>query len=467
MKILIVSHRFPPHGRAGTETYAAELAAGLAGRGHEVHVFAAVKDIGRRHLTLCEREQDGVSIHEIVNNLHYGDFRETWDIPEVDAMFADVCARIAPDVVHFQHLMYLSSGCVEIARRRAAVLFTLHDYWLQCPRFGQRVHADGAVCHTIDFGRCGTCLVSFKFAQTTAERNVGRVVARVRTGTGVNLAPLARRTASLLRRRSTARAVTGVDAARDMARAAEERSRELRRRVIASVDRFIAPSRFLRERFVREWGIPAARIDHVRFGIDARSFEAPARERSAAPHVAFIGSLIPVKGPHLLLEAWSRLDDHARRGADLTIYGPSEHEPEYQLRLAALARAAGARLAGRLERREVPRVLARTSLLVVPSLWYENAPLVIHEALASRTPLLVSDMGGMAELVEPGVSGYHFRMGDVEDLARALRELLGDRARLDRLYAQPVVLPRVEEHWDAIEQRYRALTHARPRGGEA
>jgi hypothetical protein len=57
-------------------------------------------------------------------------------------------------------------------------------------------------------------------------------------------------------------------------------------------------------------------------------------------------------------------------------------------------------------------------------------------------------------------------MGDVEDLAHALRELLGDRARLDRLYAQPVVLPRVEEHWDAIEERYRALAHARSRGGE-
>jgi glycosyltransferase involved in cell wall biosynthesis len=472
VKILIVSHRYPPHGRAGTETYAGELAAGLARRGHEVHVFAAVKDIGRRHLSLGSREEHGVRIHEIVNNLHDGDFRATWDIPELDAIFADVCARVAPDVVHFQHLMYLSAGCVEIARRHAAVLFTLHDFWLQCPRFGQRVHADGGVCHTIDFARCGTCLVSFKYAQTATERNIGRIVARVRAGTGVNLAPLARKTASVLRARSSSLAPGGSarapgdrrtadDAAHAFARAAEERSRALQRRVIAGVDRFLAPSRFLRERFVSEWGVPEAQIEHLRFGVDLRAFAPIARERSDTAHVAFIGSRIPVKGPHVLLEAWSKLDPALRSRADLTIYGPDEHEPPYQKRLAELARVAGARLAGRLERNEVPRVLARTSLLVVPSLWYENAPLVIHEALASRTPLLVSDMGGMAELVEPGVSGYRFRMGDVDDLARKLAELLGDRARLDRLYASPVELPRVEEHCEEIERRYRELAQAR------
>jgi glycosyltransferase involved in cell wall biosynthesis len=191
------------------------------------------------------------------------------------------------------------------------------------------------------------------------------------------------------------------------------------------------------------------------------------RERAPRTRVAFLGSLIPIKGPHVLLEAWAKLDPKLRRGAELALYGPSAHEPDYQRRLAELAQAAGARLAGALDRGAVAETLARTDLLVVPSLWYENAPLVIHEALASRTPLLVSDLGGMAELVEPGETGFRFRMGDAGDLARVLAEILGDPSRLEALYARPAVLPRVVEHVDAIEQRYRDLARRRAERGGA
>jgi glycosyltransferase involved in cell wall biosynthesis len=461
LKILLVSHQFPPHGNAGTETYTAELGLGLARRGHEVHVFTAAKDIGRRHLALHEREHRGLSVHEVFNNLHYADFRETWDLAAVDRIFAELCRKLAPDVVHFQHLMYLSAGCLEIAARAAPVLFTLHDYWLQCPRFGQRVHADGGVCHTISFERCGTCLASFKFAQNPAERGLGTIIAKVRAGTGLDLGPLARSSRAALTRKPAPSASPDAALAQAMAHAAEERSRLLQKRVQAAVDLFLSPSRFLRERFIAEWGVPAERIEHLRFGVDLTAFSNTPRDRTDKVRVAFIGSLIPIKGPHLLLQAWSKLAAQVRQGAELAIYGPGRHAPEYQKELADLARRSGARLGGNLERRAVPGVLARTDLLVVPSLWYENAPLVIHEALAARTPLLVSDLGGMAELVEPGASGYRFHMGDVDDLARRLTELVSDRGRLDSLYSRPVVLPRVDDHLDAIEERYRALAGRR------
>jgi glycosyltransferase involved in cell wall biosynthesis len=457
LKILLVSHRFPPHGRAGTETYTADLAVGLARRGHEVHVFTSAKDISRPHLSVRERDDRGVRVHEIFNNLYYEDFRETWDIPAIERIFAATCAELVPDVVHFQHLMYLSAGCPTIARQNAPVLFTLHDYWFQCPRFGQRVHADGGLCETIDFARCGTCLASFKYAQTAAERRVGKLVAGVRAGTGLDLSALARAGRSGFSARPSEPAKSDSAAAEKMSRAAEERYRSVRERVLASIDLFLAPSRFLRDRFVSEWRVPGERIEVLRFGIDRERFGHAPRERGEKLRVAFIGSLIPIKGAHILLAAWSKLGPELRARAELEIFGPNEHEPEYQRELADLARTAGARLSGRLDHEAVGQVLSRTDLLVVPSLWFENAPLVIHEALAARTPLLVSDLGGMAELVEPGRSGYRFRMGDVEDLARELGELIADRSRLDRLYSEPIALPSIADHLDAIEQRYRTL----------
>ena len=459
MKVLIVSHRFPPEGNAGTETYAANLARGLAGRGHEVRVFAAAKDIGARDLSVRRREHEGIHVEEVVNNLFHRDFRETFDHPAIDAVFGETLERWRPDLVHFQHLLYLSAGCVERAKAFGIpVVFTLHDYWLQCPRFGQRLHPDGAVCDRIDFGRCGTCLPSFKWAQTSAQRTVGTAIAGVRSATGIDLAPLARRTAGALGRGGVAEFVPPPPAdVAAMAKAAEERSRTLHERIVPAVDLFLAPSRFLRERMIAEWGIPARRIEHLRFGMDLAGFRANPRTSSASLRVAFLGSLIAVKGPHVLLEAWKRIPAELRAKGSLVLHGPAQHEPEYVARLQTLAAEAGARILGPLDRSEVARALASIDVLVVPSVWFENAPLVIAEALAAGTPLLVSDLGGMAELVEEGKGGWRFRTGDADDLAEKLGALLLDPGRIARLAPPSDPPPSFDSHVDAVEARYRKL----------
>jgi glycosyltransferase involved in cell wall biosynthesis len=63
--------------------------------------------------------------------------------------------------------------------------------------------------------------------------------------------------------------------------------------------------------------------------------------------------------------------------------------------------------------------------VVVPSIWWENSPVVIQEAMRAGTPLVVSDIGGMAEKVRPGVDGLHFTRGSVQDLARVLKVAAG------------------------------------------
>ena len=453
MKVLLVSHNYPPAHRGGTELYTAQLARGLRERGHEVVVFCAEKDIARAHLSLHHREHEGVRVHELVNNLHLEDFRETWDLPAVDALFEGVLAHEAPDLVHFQHLLYLSIGCVEAAARRGLpVAFTLHDYWLQCPRFGQRVHADGSICHTIDEERCSGCLGSLRFKNSPLEQRVAGWISSLREKSGLDLAGAARRAGDWLRAREGAQEAPTLPL--------EEvrlRNRELRERLAASVDRFLSPSAFLRARLV-EWGLDPARVEHLPTGTDLSHFGGGQREpRGARLRVGFIGSLIPVKGAHVLLEAWDALEPDVRAQASLEVFGPSFHDSEYQARLVQLARDAGAELRGALDRDGVARTLRRLDLLVVPSLWFENQPLVILEALAAGTPLAVSDLGGMAELVEPGRSGWRFPVGDVAALTNLLRERIEAPAALDALYAEPVQLPTVDDQLDGIERVYREL----------
>ncbi|MBK7876347.1 MAG: glycosyltransferase [Planctomycetes bacterium] len=477
VRILLVSHAYPPHSTAGTETYTAGLAEKLTARGHTVEVFTTVKDIGRPQFALERRTHRGVPVHELVNNLHYATFRATWDDPDAELPFQRVLDAFRPDVVHVQHLLYLSSGILARARRATPVAFTLHDYWLQCPRFGHRVHADGAVCHVIDTDRCGTCIARFKYAQSGLERRVGNLIARVHGATGVDLGPLARgaRDAAARARRRGGPGRDGsagtepdpaVDPERAAGLAAEARLRldELRARAVAHVDLFLATSRFLLDRMVRETGLSADRIEHLPLGVDLAAFDVAARvPRSGPLRVAFLGTRTPLKGAHVLLEAWLALPEPTRARARLVLAGPDHHEPEYQARLAVLARRAGAELLGRRSRVEVAQLLAATDLIVVPSLWYENSPLVILEALAARVPLLVSDQGGMAELVTPGETGFHFRQGDVADLARELARAIDEPERLVGLFARPARPLGVDEHVARVEARYAELIARRER----
>ena len=456
MRILLVSHNYLPAHAAGTEVYTAQLAKKLCARGHTLSVFTTEKEISAEQLSLRERVHEGVPVFELVNNLHYDDFHKTWDEPRIDERFAALLDRIAPDIVHIQHLLYLSIGCVEAARQRGIpVVFTLHDYWLQCARFGQRVHADTSICHTIDFTRCGECLCSFKYRQSPLQRRAGKALAGLRSATGVDLGKAAVRVSRLLPSKpDAAREGDGQEAlAQQLARDVFERDRDFRERLVPAVERFLSPSRFLRERFI-EWGLPPEKIAFLRTGIDLEHFQPRPRTQSELLRVAFIGTLAPHKGPHILLEAWSRIDPVLRARGKLKLVGPTLHNPEYVRALELQADALGAELEGAIARDEVARELSVTDVLVVPSVWYENSPLVILEALAARTPLLVSDIGGMAELVEEGHSGFRFAVGDSAALAARLSSLLEDRSQLERLYRTQEPIKRVDDDAAQLEEVY-------------
>ncbi len=464
MKVLLVSHRYPPTHLAGTELYTAGLAAELLAAGHEVLVFTTEKDIARPHLSVSEREHQGVRVVELVNNLHYSGLRETWDLAAVDEAFERALRAFAPDVVHLHHLLYLSVGVAERAAAFGApVVFTLHDYWLACARFGQRVHADGTICHTIEAPRCASCLSSFRFANSPLEQRVAGWVAGLRSATGVDLTDPLRRAGDWLRGRESGDTSAAPDPGALAALEADVREREagLRERLCASVDRFLSPSAFLRERMV-EWGVPSERIEHMPTGVDSALFGKGERPpRGSQLRVGYLGSLVPVKGVHVLLEAWAALPEGLRAEAELACYGPKTHDVEYEQRLSELARAGGAELRGALPRERVPALLRELDLLVVPSVWYENQPLVILEALAAGTPLLVSDLGGMAELVEEGVSGWRFPVGDVGALSAELSRLIAAPEQLEALPRTAHALPTPTEQAAAILAVYEELLRAR------
>jgi glycosyltransferase involved in cell wall biosynthesis len=137
---------------------------------------------------------------------------------------------------------------------------------------------------------------------------------------------------------------------------------------------------------------------------------------------------------------------------ELKIFGDPEVFPDYTRDLRTRAERLPVRFMGRFERARVADVYAQMDVLVVPSLWLENSPLVIHEAFMAGVPVVGSRIGGIADLVRDGRNGLLFEPGNATDLAAAIRRLATDRSLLRELAAQaPSVKPiEVDAHeWEA------------------
>ena len=133
MKILKVIHGYPMRYNAGSEVYSQTLCHGLAER-HEVHVFTREEDAFAPDFRLrTERDEDDprVTVH-VVNNPR---FKDRYRATGIDQRFAEVLDKVRPDIVHVGHLNHLSTSLMrEAALREVPIVFTLHDYWLMCPR---------------------------------------------------------------------------------------------------------------------------------------------------------------------------------------------------------------------------------------------------------------------------------------------------------------------------------------------
>ncbi len=146
-----------------------------------------------------------------------------------------------------------------------------------------------------------------------------------------------------------------------------------------------------------------------------------------------MGSLLVSKAPHLLFEAFAGIP-HDR--ATLDVFGafaPYHGDDRYRARIEPLLSQTDVRVHGPIPHAAVPAALGSIDVLVVPSVWIENAPFVIREAFAAGIPVIASDIGGMAEMVADGRTGLLFRAGDAEDLRRAMLRLIREPDLLPRL----------------------------------
>ncbi len=448
MRISHVIHTFPPFSRAGSENYLEALGAAQA-REHRVGVFHPIADSERPDYEVTEDRAGAVAVTRI--NRIYSDFRgfeDSYRGVTLARVFGEYLDRFRPDVVHLHHSSSLSTTCVDEAKARGiAVVYTLHDFWLLCPR-GQLLRRDLSLCSRHTDADCVRCLAQHLPIEGGRER------ARQLWDRGRRL-----------RRYRLPRDLHRWLASRPFGREASAMA-DVRRRtehvleMCHRIDRFIAPSRFLRDCYV-EFGVPVAKIVVADYGFDlCRWPDVPPRaEDSASPlRFAYIGTWIPSKGVDVLIEAFRAIDPSR---AVLDVHGfavPYEGVEGYEEKLRGLAAgSAHIRFRERYEPDEVCGLLAVADALVVPSIWYENSPLTIHEAFLAGIPVVASGHGGMRELVRDGVNGLTFGPGSVRSLRAALMRLIDDRDLLARLRQGIPAVKSIEDNAAEIEELYREI----------
>lgn len=443
MKILKVIHGYPMRYNAGSEVYSQTLCQGLADR-HEVHVFTREEDPFAPDFKLRmehDAEDHRIAVH-VVNNPR---FKDRYQATGIDQRFAEVLDQIQPGIVHIGHLNHLSTALTrEAALREVPVIYTLHDYWLMCPRgqfmqmFPENPNNLWAACDGQEDRKCAERCYARYFSGAPDEYETD----------------VAYWTNWVERRMKNVREMAEL------------------------VDLFIAPSRYLHDRFRDDFKLPVRKLVYLDYGFERSRLVGRNRTPGEPFTFGYIGTHIPAKGVHDLICAFGTIHGDAR----LRIWGrPSGQETEALKEMAnVLPKCEGSRIEWMSEYRNqdiVRQVFNRCDAIVVPSVWAENSPLVIHEAQQARVPVITADAGGMGEYVHHEVNGLLFEHRSSASLAKQMQrfvstpDLATKLGKRGYLYSETGDVPDIESHVRQIESLYtnvvsrRNTTNVVPRKG--
>jgi glycosyltransferase involved in cell wall biosynthesis len=410
--VLLVSHSHPQLSKGGAEIAAYELYKALQLRSdYESWFLGCVRDEMNQKL--------GATISQPFSDREYlyaggafDWFKFANKDPNFPREFRSLLQALQPKIVHFHH--YISLGVEAFLHVRETLpqcrtVVTLHEYLAMCHHYGQMLTKQNrTLCYESGPIRCSKCFKEISPSDFFLRKLYIQ-------------------------------------------------------RFFDLVDHFIAPSEFLAERYVA-WGVPQSRISVIENVIRPGTAKAGAAIDSAEGRdfirVGFFGQISPLKGSNVLMEAAEVLEEAQVREVVFEIYGdhsgqPAEFQKDFLERLEKVGR--NVKFHGPYEQDRVDQLMRAVDLVLIPSIWWENSPVVIQEALRNRRPIICSDIGGMAEKVRDGLDGFHFPVGNGIALATLLLKLVKNPERIERVAATMRSPATIEESTERHLQLYASL----------
>jgi len=293
--------------------------------------------------------------------------------------FADLIRALKPTIVHTHHYAHLGLEYLRIIKQidpSIKIVMTLHEYMAICRNNGQMIKTGNfKLCSRESYDECNQC-----FPDKTAE------------------------------------------------------DFWLRKHYFQShfklIDQFVSPSEFLRQRYIN-WGLKPEQIVVIENG-QSDEPTLPARQLSKGEtrnRFGFFGQINPFKGLNVLLEALHQIPEDERNKIVLEVHGANlesqsaEFQEQIERLREPLIKQGVVQWVGPYQPHELRSRMAGVDWVVVPSIWWENSPMVIQEAFVCGLPLVVSNIGGMGEKVRNNIDGVQVPAGNILEWAYTLKKL--------------------------------------------
>jgi len=231
-----------------------------------------------------------------------------------------------------------------------------------------------------------------------------------------------------------------------------------RKRILATLNQcsgILCPSKFLLNQ-LKDTGVDSNRLIHWPFGIDCSGATKQQKTTSITSTTpitfGYTGTLEKQKGVNILLKAFAELPEKFRKKAVLKIYGNTRRDGQTVIRVRNWQKKYSSIpeiiFLGEYSKDQLNDIHKSLDVIVVPSIWFENRPLTILEAIVRGNPVLGSDIGGISELLQESNAGWTFPAGDTDKL-RAHLELLIEKPEL--INAKRSELPFIPDVNDEVE----------------
>lgn len=449
MKILLAVHCYYPDHFYGTEAYTKSVAVALRERGYDVSVLTA--SFAGEHSqdpSVIRYHHQGIEVIRVNRSLSpHRNLEETYFKPDLQALYEQILSEESPDLLHVTHLINHTTALLAAAEAvGVATVATFTDFFGLC--FNNKLQdSRGRLCAGPSPSRAN-CVACYLQARSATSPHTGAGLVQLLLAVSARVLCV----------------VQGLPGLRNWRRLSFVKALRLRPQHLAEQYRayraVVFPTRFL-EHAYRVNGFVGSGM-FSRFGIDLPRSISPTPTNEQRLRIGYIGQMASHKGVDLLVRAFASLRRPVGDGPplELVLYGPDQQDPAYSKRLRQLVRGASVRFAGTFPAERTAEVLADLDVLVVPSRWYENSPLVLLSALACHLPVVVADVPGLTELLADGVNGFRFQRGDWRALRAVLQRFVDDPGLAGTMALNTSYPRTTDDMVDELERVYQSVAAA-------
>lgn len=457
MRVSYLIHQFSPKHTSSVEQYCFDLAGEMKSRGNTVSIFAYQYSNKNAKLQkgTVDTDFDGITLREVYHNymiLKDSDRYEYYNpvIKEYASRFFD---EFRPDIVHILHLKNLSTSVIDAAFERGIpVIFTPTDFWSVCPNF-TLLRPDFSLCRGPNQTTpCQNCLVG-------SEESLGRKIAsRKHFPMTLKLKDKLKGSfVTSLTKKMVGSMTSSINIQKQWVGMEGQLARkEFILQKCEKIKRVLAPSQFMKDILV-ENGYDRDKIDVLPLGLDLKKPETTAPHASEKLRLGVIGTINKHKGTHLVIEALRGIKS---KDLAVSIYGDFTRFHSYTKYVKNLAvHDRRITFKGTFKPAMIDEIFKEIDMLIAPSLWYENIPMVIYSALMHKTPVIAPAFGAIPEIIQHAKNGLLFKRDDSDDLRDTIADVLENQDVLAEMKERITPPKSIFEHTDELLNIFEGYTY--------